>query len=271
MPYSWKEDLLILTKTYPNPSGKYRETTCVAAINKAGQLRRLYPVPFRLLDGSQKFEKWEWITSDLHKANDDHRPESHRLHIDTLVRTGRKVSTEYQWANRIRVIKENLVNSIDALEIRRQTTGETLGFVGPVELLELDIKPTKNKEWTDDEVMKLTQETLFDSNNVGNQKTLRKIPYEFRYKYRVLSDDSHAESTHMLTDWEIGALYWHCTGPKYDDWEVPFREKLMYEFSQKDLYFLMGTVHRFPDTWLIVGIYYPPKISIGVESQAELF
>lgn len=27
-----REELLILTKTYPTPSTKYRETTCVAAV-----------------------------------------------------------------------------------------------------------------------------------------------------------------------------------------------------------------------------------------------
>ena len=40
------EELLILTKTYPSPSTTYRETTCVAAINNKGALRRLFPVPW---------------------------------------------------------------------------------------------------------------------------------------------------------------------------------------------------------------------------------
>lgn len=48
------EELLILTKTYPSPSSKYRETTCVAAINRQGEMRRLFPVPFRLLEGGAK-------------------------------------------------------------------------------------------------------------------------------------------------------------------------------------------------------------------------
>jgi hypothetical protein len=55
------EELLILTKTYPSPSATYRETTCVAAINNAGKLRRLFPVPYRLLEGDAQFKKWEWM------------------------------------------------------------------------------------------------------------------------------------------------------------------------------------------------------------------
>lgn len=54
------ERLLILTKTYPAPSAKHREISCVAAINGDGQFRRLYPLPFRLLEGDLKFKKWEW-------------------------------------------------------------------------------------------------------------------------------------------------------------------------------------------------------------------
>jgi hypothetical protein len=27
----------------------------------------------------------------------------------------------------------------------------------------------------------------------------------------------------------------------------------------RDLMFLMGTIHRFPDKWLIVSLLYPPR------------
>ena len=41
--------ILILCKTYPSPSAKYAETSCVAGMSEAGRLIRLYPVPFRLV------------------------------------------------------------------------------------------------------------------------------------------------------------------------------------------------------------------------------
>jgi len=68
------EELLILTKTYPSPSANYRETTCVAAINSTGELRRLFPVPYRLLDGDAQFKKWEWIRARISRTDKDHRP-----------------------------------------------------------------------------------------------------------------------------------------------------------------------------------------------------
>lgn len=91
------ERLLILTKTYPAPSTKHREISCVAAINSDGVFRRLYPVPFRLLEGDQKFKKWEWIEAKIQRANDDQRPESHRIFVDTIVRGDTVMGTQNNW------------------------------------------------------------------------------------------------------------------------------------------------------------------------------
>ncbi|WP_198030805.1 hypothetical protein [Cupriavidus sp. amp6] len=73
------ERILILAKTYPSPSAQHVETSCVAGINEHGTMRRLYPVPFRLIDEGQKFKKWQWIEVRVEKANKDHRAESHKL------------------------------------------------------------------------------------------------------------------------------------------------------------------------------------------------
>ncbi len=84
-----EETLLILTKTYPSPSSKYRETSCVAAINDKDQMRRLFPIPYRLLTDSQQFARWEWVRARITKAGDDHRPESFKVDIDSIVRVSR--------------------------------------------------------------------------------------------------------------------------------------------------------------------------------------
>ena len=81
---SFTERVLILCKTYPSPSAKYAETSCVAGMTESGRLIRLYPVPFRLVADDQQFKKWQWITARFEKARDDHRPESHRVFVDTI-------------------------------------------------------------------------------------------------------------------------------------------------------------------------------------------
>jgi hypothetical protein len=60
--------LLILCKTYPSPSSQYVETSCVAAMEETGQLVRLYPVPFQLMQDEAQFNQpentligWNWM------------------------------------------------------------------------------------------------------------------------------------------------------------------------------------------------------------------
>jgi hypothetical protein len=72
-----KEKILILAKTYPSPSAQYVETSCVAGVNSNGEMRRLFPVPFRMIEHGQQFSKWQWIDVRVEKASKDHRRESH--------------------------------------------------------------------------------------------------------------------------------------------------------------------------------------------------
>ena len=257
------EEILILTKTYPSPSSQYRETTCVAGINRAGFLRRVFPVPYRLLDGDAQFKKWEWISAKLVKTDKDHRPETRRIDADTINRSGNVIKVKNgDWSERLRWIEPHVVSSFCALEQRRQATGETLGFLRPSRLLELTIKKAETPDWTDSDKIKLSQEGLFDSVEVKQRKPLRKLPFDFHYRYECSSNGVTQEHVHKLTDWEVGALYWKCVqtyGPA--GWEEKFRQRLEVEFFAKDLMFLMGTIHRFPDHWLIVGFVYPPKSS----------
>jgi len=267
-----KEELLILTKTYPSPSAKYRETTCVAAVNSAGQMRRLYPVPYRLLDGANQFQKWEWIKASISTTDGDARPESRRIDTDSIQRDGNVIKPkDGDWSERVRWIQPHIVPNFAALEARRQATGETLGFLRASKIIELKITPIKQADWTEADKIKLTQDGLFDSIEIKQRHALRKLPFDFHYRYECATTGTPETNTHKLTDWEIGALYWNCEksyGP--DGWEAKFRHRLETDFAKKDLLLLMGTIHRFPDQWLIVGIVYPPKPPAGAARQLGL-
>jgi len=55
-------------------------------------------------------------------------------------------------------------------------------------------------------------------------------------------------------------LYHNCFNKYNANWENKFRQKVEVEFHKKnDLLYLLGTMHRFQDQWLIVGVIYPPK------------
>jgi NAD-dependent SIR2 family protein deacetylase len=125
--------------------------------------------------------------------------------------------------------------------------------------LGLDITPTEELDWTEDERIKLTQEGLFDTDEVRARLPLRKIPFRFHYRYECEGPHGVEQKRHLILDWEACALYWNCVRLYGEDWEAKFRQKLEDEFKQKDLMLLMGTMHRIPHQWLIVGLYYPPK------------
>jgi hypothetical protein len=256
-----KEELLILTKTYPTPSTKYRETTCVAAVTSTGHLRRIFPVPYRLLDGAQQFKKWEWIKAGLSQPKGDNRPESRRIDTDSIDRSDNVIPiVGGDWHQRIRWIEPHVVPGFSTLEARRQASGETLGFLRVSRILELQISEVDESDWTEADTIRLSQDGLFDSVEIKQRPPLRKLPYDFHYRYECVGPGGIETLRHKLTDWEIGALYWNCVkgyGPK--GWEAKFRQRLETEFANKDLLLLMGTIHRFPDQWLIVGIVYPPK------------
>ncbi len=257
-----EEILLIATKTYPAPSKKYRETTCIAAINSEGEMRRLFPIPFRLLDGAQQFSRWEWIKARITKSSNDNRPESYKVDVDSIVRL-RKVDTKHNWAERLQWIEPHLLQDFNQLEMQRQSSGKTLGFISP-KSFSLEIQKADSVDWTEEEKIKLLQDGLFDAPDVKARIPLRKVPYDFYYKYTF--ENLPNVYRHKITDWEACALYMNCQRDYGNDWEKFFRQKLETGFSQKNkITFLMGTMHRFPDQWLIVGLLYPPKVEARMQ------
>jgi hypothetical protein len=78
-----KARILILWKTYPSPSTAHTETSCIAGVEEDGKPIRLYPAPFRLIEEGSRFKKWQWIKAQVEKSNKDHRPESHRIGVET--------------------------------------------------------------------------------------------------------------------------------------------------------------------------------------------
>ena len=267
--------ILILCKTYPSPSTKHVETSCVAGMDESGQLIRLFPVPFRLVADDQQFKKWQWIYARVRKATDDHRPESYRISVDTIETQGEPLSTKNAWQERrLAVNPIEIFDDFKALENARQTRGNTLGFVRPSKLLELQISKSKTAEWTDDEIAKLMQAqnqgSLFDEDSEQRSlKLLKKVPFDFHYQYKCNIDGNAFTYRHKLVDWEAGALYWNIH--RQFDWQAKFKQRFQTEFAEKDILFLMGTIHRFPDQWLIVSVLYPPKLPRVVLDQGNLF
>lgn len=254
-----REKILILAKTIPSPSAKYIETSCVAGVNEAGVLRRLFPVPFRLLGEDEQFKKWQWVELTLDKSRDDHRPESHKIDGATMI-LKEMLSTRNAWHDRLLFLpKEQFFQNIDVMDERQKESLNSLGFIRPSEIISFDIVKGV-AEWSDDEKAKLAvmqnQPSLFEELTPRTAlNPLKKVPYDFYYQYRCAGDERVYK--HKIVDWELGALYWNvCRSP---DWQDKIRLKYETEFKQKDLLFMMGNQNRFRDQWLIISVIYPPK------------
>lgn len=272
---SRRERILILCKTYPSPSGKHAETSCVAGMTETGALIRLFPVPFRLIRDEQQFKKWQWISAQIYKAKDDRRLESHKIYVDTIAVEGTPLSTSNAWkARRDAMSGLEAFGDFDALDSARVSDGTTLGLLRPKRILGLDIAPVGNPEWTKEEFEKLLQHQqqagLFDDDDARAITTLRKLPYAFHYKYECDVRGETRTYRHKIADWEAGALYWNCRQRHGQEWEAPFRTKLEQQLPAADLQFLMGTIHRFPDQWLIVSLIYPPKLKEPIQGMLGL-
>ncbi len=263
--------MLILAKTYPTPSKGSVETTCVAAVSENGELRRVFPVPFRLLPDEKQFKKWQWVTASFRPPTDDQRPESRRIDVDSLA-VGEQVvkGKKADWVERIRWIEPHILPSFTALEERRQTTGETLGFLRPSRLLGLDITPlpVAEQDWNEEERAKLTRDLeqgdLFtDMGDAGRRRRamLEKLPFHAHYRYEIDTPHGPEQNRHLVTDWEAGRLYRNCVRSHGENWQKPFRAKLEEWMAGRDLVFMMGTQHRFPNQWLVIGLVYPPRSS----------
>lgn len=271
-----RERILILAKTYPSPSARYVETSCVAGIAEDGSMRRLYPVPFRMIEEGKQFKKWQWIDVLVEKANKDHRPESHRLDVGTL-QCGDVIDTRRAWAARWEWLdKIPTFDNFDAIEAGRAKDGLTVALLKPKRILALEITKARNPDWTEEERQKLLSEqmqgNLFTEEEAKRQiRELRKVPFDFYYRYACDTPDGEKEFKHKIIDWEAGALFWNCRRMYGDNWEDQFRAKLEGQLGEKHLMFLMGNQHRFPEQWLIISLVYPPTRMPVDTRQGQLF
>jgi hypothetical protein len=254
-------NILILCKTYPSPSGKHTETSCVAGMDEHGNLIRLFPVPFRLISRDHQFKKWQWIKTKVRKAYADHRPESHNILVDTI-ESGKEVTTKREWEERRNLIRKlHQFSSFQDIEADQKAKGISLALLKPARIIGLEIVAVANPEWTDAELAKLVQEQrqggLFEEDKPA-VRTLRKLRYDFYYRYECDTPVGSVPHRHKIVDWEAGALFWNCHHKYGDQWKAAFRDQMEVRLPSVDLMFLMGNIHRFQDQWLIISLLYPP-------------
>lgn len=265
------EKILIAVKTYPTLSEKYDELVCTAGFREDGSWIRIYPVPFRKLDYSNRYRKWQWITIDVTKNTKDFRKESFRpTNIENDIEMGEFVGTQNNWSKRKRYALKHVYHNMSELiaEAKDQDYGTSLAVFKPQKVLDFVWEPCE-REWDKKKleavIANQAQLNLFDEKGTKEIfMVAKRLPYEFSY---VFTSEDGKERKLMIEDWELGMLYWNCFEKADGDENIAckkVREKYFDEMVLKrDLYFFLGTTKKFhnvaPNPFIIIGTFYPMK------------
>lgn len=250
-----RQKVLIVVRTYPAPANKGAEVSCTAAISEEGEWRRLFPIPYRLLDPDKKFHKYQWIEADLIKASSDTRPESFHPNLDSI-RILSEVDTRSGWQLRKNVLAPLIRPSLCSIQAARDANGfPTLGIFKPKQIKRLVIQK-EDEEWTPEDLAKLGQLNMFVD---APEEPLEKIPFRFSYEFTCQDVGCHGHKL-MCSDWEMAQTFRRWRNDYGDGWKKAFRQRWERDMIEKyDTHFYVGTVHGHPNAWIIVGLFYPPK------------
>jgi hypothetical protein len=250
-----RKRVLVTVKTYPTPAKKGIEVSCTAGITKDRKWIRLFPLPFRFLRGEKQFKKYQWIEVAVTKASDP-RPDSWVVDLGSIKVLGNPIPTFGGWQARKAIVLPLLAPSLCHLVKTREKTGATLGIFKPKEIMELIIEPEEPATWTEQQLSILSQESMFDRKP---SKILEKIPYKFIYLFKCDDPDCRGHRLSVV-DWEVAQAYRSWRECYSNQWERPFRQRFETEMIHKrDTHFYVGTLRAHPDSWIIIGLFYPPR------------
>lgn len=251
-PYEYKK-VLVTVKTYPTPAGRGAEVSCTAGITDDGKWIRLFPIPYRFMNGDQQFDKYQWIEVYAKKSSDT-RKESFEVDISTLKILSVPLQTKDSWKARKDIALPLQTPSLCYLQKNWKQSGDTIGIFKPRTIQKFVIE-RDTPDWTPAEREKLLQYSLYDKNKLI---PLEKIPYKFSYRFKC--NDPHCnEHKLMCVDWELGESYRRWREKYGDRWEWALMNRYETDMALKyDTWFYVGTVHGHPNAWIIIGLFYPP-------------
>lgn len=271
-----RERILITVKTYPTLSRKYGETVCTAGVREDGSWVRIYPVPFRRLDETEQYRKYDWLECDLVRHRKDPRPESHHPADSKQLVPVAHLDTADEWRERRRILlgKAKVHTRLQTVIDGAKANEMSLAVFKPARITDF-VWEEEERQWNADKLAEMRDradqgEMFADEMWRKSFEVILKLPYSFSYRFE---DESGRASEMQILDWEIGALYWNCLKACYGDEAAALakvRQKYFEEFLKKDLHFFLGTTQEFhfraPNPWVIIGV-----LPIPHQNQGQLF
>ncbi len=190
--------ILVVVKTYPNPSVSYVETVCCAGVDlDTGRWVRMYPITFRRL-ADKRFKKYQIITCEVGPPRQDNRPESLRVDQDTIKLVGDPMPPGTAgWQKRMATLPP-IARSLEEIQEAQRLEGTSIGMFRP-KLIKGLVK-RKAKAWTERKRAALRQQRLgLGEAELAELADLEQIPWSFATGSRATTsgapDMSSASST----------------------------------------------------------------------------
>jgi hypothetical protein len=255
----------ILVKAYPQPSNKYEETVCVAAISEDGmEMLRLYPIRYRHLQEEKKFDRFDLVELDLEPTKGDPRPESR--HVDEasirIISRGTKVTAR----DKAKLWQPFVVPTLKELHEQQKSTRRSFGIIKPDDG---SLKFFVEREEEASEEDRAINTAAFHMFSLFEASLPQLEKPEFAFGYRFTSG-GHSHR-HHIHDWEVQAAYLNFRR-RYGD-EASYRLKEMYQsvIPSKNPHFIMGTMKARPQSFIVIGILRPGEELELIERQPGLF
>lgn len=263
--------VLVTVKASPQPSAGYGDTVCVAGVLMTDRPRwiRLYPVPFRYLEGAQQFNKYAVINVQLHESTRDKRPESAKIVATSLV-VGGVLPPWKQRADWVEPLVGPTMCELNA-GVKANADGTSLGAIRPAKVDPI-LKFEPHGPWTPDQLNILTAEanqgSLFGPPHAAMLEPPR-LKVRLRYWCLAPACKSH---TQRIIDWELTALQRH--GRRLDD--TALRASIQTKFMDqmfspdRDPLIFVGNQASMTrrQSFTVLGVYYPPR---RTQSEPSLF
>lgn len=201
--------VLITVKTAPEPSTKYIETVCVAGVRvdrRPFEFVRLYPIPFRYLEGDRQFRKWQVIEVDTRSpllSSADHRGESRSVDVESIARFETLESRRARW----RVLEDVSSRTMCSLVagVKADLNATSLGLVRVKDFKGVDVVPGTGWSLSQQRKLNLHRDRvdLFDEGS--KVRELEAPRFQAKARYTCFEEGCRGHQQGIL-DWELSAL-----------------------------------------------------------------
>lgn len=274
---SWIEaEVLVTVKAYPALSRSHGEVVCVAGIRldtPRPEWIRLYPMQFRDLPWTMRFRKYQTVRLRIKKSKDprleSYTPDHSSIELGNELATGPGGT----WRARRRALGP-LIGETTMCQIRRsqeEPSAPSLALIKPRSVEGVEITPNEDFSTEKQRMAELAAaEDLFGSAHT----TLEPAPYRLRYQYACV-DPSCGGHFQTLIDWEVGQARRSWSQQYGVEHRVAdaLRDKFLTQLcaDDRDTYFFVGNQHLHPQSFMVLGVFWPRPELRNEQTQQPLF